>query len=65
MPPGSPFTDLTVPAHRVVNRYGQCTGRRFFPGDTMIERLQQEGIAFTEEGQVHLENHYWDDFREG
>jgi alkylated DNA nucleotide flippase Atl1 len=31
----------------------------------MIERLQQEGIAFTEEGQVDLENHYWDDFREG
>ena len=63
--PESPFTDLTVPAHRVVNRYGQCTGRRFFPGDTMIERLQQEGVTFAQEDQVNLENHYWDDFDEG
>jgi methylated-DNA-protein-cysteine methyltransferase-like protein len=64
-PAGSPFTDLTVPAHRVVNRFGQCTGRRFFPGDTMMERLRQEGVTFTEEDQVDLENHYWDDFHEG
>lgn len=64
-PPNSPYTDLSVPAHRVVNRFGQCTGRRFFPGDTMIERLQQEGVTFTEVDQVDLTNHYWDDFREG
>ncbi|MDR9388610.1 MAG: MGMT family protein [Balneolaceae bacterium] len=65
MPPGSTFTDLTVPAHRVVNRLGQCTGRRFFPGDSMIERLQQEGVTFVQEDKVDFENHYWDDFREG
>ena len=34
-----------VPAHRVVNRLGQLTGRAYFPGDTMRERLEQEGVV--------------------
>lgn len=57
------YNDLTVPAHRVVNRFGYCTGRRFFPGDTMIERLQQEGVSFSQEDQVNLSNHFWDEFQ--
>lgn len=63
-PTSSPFSDLTVPAHRVVNRQGICTGRRFFPGNSMIERLEQEGVVFIHEDQVDLKAHFWDTFVE-
>ena len=49
-----------VPAHRVVNRQGYLTGRSYFPDDTMRERLQQEGVKFTEEYRVDMKIHYWD-----
>lgn len=49
-----------IPAHRVVNRLGQLTGRAYFPDDSMRERLQQEGVVFTEEFTVDIEKHYWD-----
>lgn len=49
-----------VPAHRVVNRLGQLTGRGYFPGDTMRERLEQEGVVFKEEYTVNIEQHFWD-----
>jgi len=49
-----------IPAHRVVNRLGQLTGRAYFPGDTMRERLQQEGVTFMEEYTVDIEKHFWD-----
>jgi len=48
-----------VPAHRVVNRLGQLTGRGWFPGDSMRERLQQEGVEFTEDYTVNIEKHFW------
>jgi len=49
-----------LPAHRVVNRLGQLTGRSYFPGDTMRERLLQEGIEFTEEYTINISKHFWD-----
>jgi len=49
-----------IPAHRVVNRIGQLTGRGHFPGDTMRERLDQEGVEFIEEYTVNMEVHFWD-----
>ncbi|MDX1671883.1 MAG: MGMT family protein [Balneolaceae bacterium] len=48
-----------IPAHRVLNRLGQLTGRAHFPDDTMKERLEQEGIGFVEEYTVDLDNHFW------
>lgn len=51
-----------VPAHRVVNRLGELTGRAYFSGDTMREKLEQEGIEFVEEYKVNLEKHFWDPF---
>ena len=48
------------PAHRVVNRLGQLTGKSHFPADTMRERLEQEGIEFCEECTVNIEKHFWD-----
>lgn len=49
-----------LPAHRVVNRLGQLTGRSYFPDDTMRERLFQEGIEFKEEYTVNISKHFWD-----
>jgi methylated-DNA-protein-cysteine methyltransferase-like protein len=53
-------TGYQIPAHRVLNRLGQLTGRAYFEGDTMRERLQQEGISFVEEYTVDIEKHFWD-----
>lgn len=52
--------DHNIPAHRVVNRKGELTGRVHFPDDTMRERLEQEGITFVDEYQVDIETHFWD-----
>lgn len=49
-----------VPAHRVLNRLGQLTGRGYFAGDTMQERLEQEGVTFKDEYTVDMEKHFWD-----
>lgn len=49
-----------IPAHRVVNRLGQLTGRAYFEGDTMRERLLQEDVSFIEEYTVQMEKHFWD-----
>jgi O-6-methylguanine DNA methyltransferase len=51
-------TDL--PCHRVVNRYGALTGKRHFATPhVMEERLRSEGVTFTDEGHVDLEEHRW------
>ncbi|MDZ7680124.1 MAG: MGMT family protein [Fodinibius sp.] len=52
--------DKPIPAHRVVNRNGELTGRAHFPDDTMRELLQQEDIAFVDEYQIDIEHHFWD-----
>lgn len=40
------FYDAQVPAHRVVNRKGELSGRVHFPTPTMMEEmLEQEGVA--------------------
>jgi methylated-DNA-protein-cysteine methyltransferase-like protein len=49
-----------IPAHRVLNRLGQLTGRAHFPDDTMRERLQQEGIQFVDDYTVDIDRHFWD-----
>lgn len=49
-----------VPAHRVINRLGQLTGKAHFPDDTMRERLEQEGVTFVEEYTVDINKHFWD-----
>jgi O-6-methylguanine DNA methyltransferase len=49
-----------LPCHRVVNRYGALTGRRHFETpDVMEERLRSEGVTFTDEGHVDLDEHRW------
>lgn len=53
-------SETNIPAHRVVNRNGELTGRAHFPNDTMRERLRQEGVTFIDEYQIDIEKHLWD-----
>ncbi|XWN37977.1 MAG: MGMT family protein [Balneola sp.] len=53
-----------IPAHRVLNRLGQLTGRAFFEDDSMRERLEQEGVEFTSEYTVNINKHFWNPFDE-
>lgn len=48
-----------IPAHRVLNRLGELTGRTHFPDDTMRERLEQENINFVEDYTVDIDRHFW------
>ncbi len=51
-------TDL--PCHRVVNRFGALSGSRHFEGPfVMRERLENEGIEFTDDDCVDLSLHLW------
>jgi methylated-DNA-protein-cysteine methyltransferase-like protein len=53
--------DAPVPAHRVVNRLGQLTGRHHFPTPTaMQERLEAEGVRVAEDVVVEFKKLYWD-----
>lgn len=53
--------DAPVPAHRVVNRLGQLTGRHHFPTPTaMQERLEAEGVRVVEDVVVEFKKLYWD-----
>ncbi|PWW81227.1 MULTISPECIES: MGMT family protein [Prosthecochloris] len=48
----------TVPAHRVVNRNGELTGKgHFFTPDTMRQMLETEGVTFRPDGSVDLDRH--------
>lgn len=49
-----------VPAHRVVNRKGELSGRNHWPSPTMMqELLQQEGVEVVDNKVQHLEKHFW------
>jgi len=53
--------EAPVPAHRVVNRLGQLTGRHHFPTPSaMQERLEAEGVRVEEDVVVEFKKLYWD-----
>jgi methylated-DNA-protein-cysteine methyltransferase-like protein len=53
--------EAPVPAHRVVNRLGQLTGRHHFPTPTaMQERLEAEGVRVEEDTVVDFKKLFWD-----
>ncbi|TDN38192.1 MGMT family protein [Hymenobacter sp. UV11] len=53
--------EAPVPAHRVVNRLGQLTGRHHFPTPSaMQERLEAEGVRVADDVVVDFKKLYWD-----
>jgi len=53
------FKNTNIPAHRVVNRMGLLTGKKYFPTpEYMKERLVSEGVTFVGEA-VDLSKHLW------
>lgn len=48
-----------LPAHRVVNRTGLLTGKHFFSGVTMAERLRAEGVEVAGDQIVDFHRVFW------
>ncbi len=49
-----------VPAHRVVNRLGELSGRHHFkPPSAMAARLRKEGVKVKEDHVVDFEKLFW------
>ncbi len=54
------FSGDGVPAHRVVNRKGELSGRNHFPTPTMMqELLENEGVEVTNDRVVDFEKLFW------
>jgi methylated-DNA-protein-cysteine methyltransferase-like protein len=53
--------DEYVPAHRVLNRLGQLTGRLHYATPTaMQEALEKEGVRVVDDQVVNLASIFWD-----
>lgn len=49
-----------IPAHRVVNRKGELSGRHHFPTPSMMqEMLEQEGVRIENEVVCDFERLFW------
>lgn len=49
-----------IPCHRVVNRFGETSKAFAFGGEDVQRRLlEDEGVRFTAEGRVDLEQFLW------
>jgi methylated-DNA-protein-cysteine methyltransferase-like protein len=54
------FGGHEAPAHRVVNRKGELSGRNHFPTPGMMqELLEQEGVAVVDNRVVEFERLFW------
>jgi methylated-DNA-protein-cysteine methyltransferase-like protein len=57
--------DAPVPAHRVVNRKGELTGRHHFPTPTMMqELLENEGVIIKENKVQDFKSLNWNPMKE-
>ncbi|MEM9991077.1 MAG: MGMT family protein [Bacteroidota bacterium] len=49
-----------IPAHRVVNRKGELSGRNHFPSPTLMqELLEQEGLVIEDDKIQNFKQHLW------
>ncbi len=54
------FTEGNVPAHRVVNRKGELSGRNHFPSPTMMQQLlENEGVIVKDNTVQDFKKHLW------
>src|SRR3954465_14334762 len=62
---GSHRVKPKVPAHRVVNRNGELTGKHHFKSPTdMQERLEKEGVKVKGDKILNFDKHFWDPTKE-
>ena len=53
--------NVYVPAHRVLNRNGQLTGKHHFSTPYLMqELLEKEGIKIKNDMVINLKTYYWD-----
>jgi len=51
----------SIPAHRVVNRNGMLTGKHYFGGSDVMQRLlEAENIAVKDNQVIDFEKVFWD-----
>lgn len=51
---------LSIPAHRVVNRKGELSGRNQFPTPTIMqELLENEGLEIIDHKIQNFKDHFW------
>lgn len=51
---------LSIPAHRVVNRKGELSGRNMFPSPTLMqELLENEGIEIVDNKITNFKEVFW------
>jgi methylated-DNA-protein-cysteine methyltransferase-like protein len=49
-----------IPAHRVVNRKGELSGRHHFtPPERMAQLLEAEGVKVIDNAVADFENYFW------
>jgi methylated-DNA-protein-cysteine methyltransferase-like protein len=54
-----------IPAHRVVNRRGQLSGKQHFGGQNIMQQLlENEGIVVENDQIINFEELYWDPNKE-
>ncbi|MFZ4633003.1 MAG: MGMT family protein [Saprospiraceae bacterium] len=54
------FAQPGVPAHRVLNRKGELSGRNHFATPTLMQELLEiEGLEVVDNRVVNLKNHLW------
>ena len=54
-----------VPAHRVVNRNGELTGKHHFATPFLMqELLEKEGVKIKKDKIIEFEKHYWEPTKE-
>ena len=55
------FTNENVPAHRVVNRKGELSGRNHFPAPGLMQALlENEGVKVKDNVIQDFKKHFWD-----
>jgi methylated-DNA-protein-cysteine methyltransferase related protein len=54
-----------IPAHRVVNRNGDLTGKMHFGHPDMMQQLlESEGIEVEDDRIIDFQKHFWDPVKE-
>lgn len=57
----SRFLETFIPAHRVVNRNGMLSGKKYFGGSNIMQQLlESENVKIENDKVVEFEDLFWD-----